>query len=683
LNGYNASIDVSSLVNITGDYIVTGYDAADDAVSTIGDDVYFNYDGPYNSNIAVADNIYLYTNSETTTAVGTSAISFMSLIKVAGVQTVDASGVTTHTSGGGHTSGGSVSVSTGTVVLSSSSATNALNLTDATTSVKIAQAPITYVYGDGLETLELHYAAAATTASPALSFLTINGSALTSATVKAENISGAISVTAKSTGSTLNMNDIESVVTFTSNAATNNLTGLTSATTFTSTGVTSNDLSALASATTLNLAAASNNLSSLASATTITSSGADHNFAALATVGTLTLSGDTTPSLPALTAATGNITLAAATSLSFPELATATNITGASATGTVTFPSLTSGNTMTFASASGFTARLATVDVIDLDATEDLSIDVASFDFTDGATELPDMASIVSLTLRNQATSIVSSYLAGLESATTLSINAKDVTTQDANGRPGVDITLSGSATNYESLTTLVVTGVVDELSVSGMTALTDLTTGGTMNMVTIDSNPVITDGLNFGHVDSPELGTYLRVTSNALLETFTTSSNRPYHFVVTGNPKLASFDASSFTAMPNWYDELGNSVTPWWTLNASSYVVSGNYAGTGTTTATGMIGSYVSDTSSTDETFKEDSLNSLKPLLTLLYNGLYEGTTPYAGWLGATKTLTITLDYLAPANTSEVSSGQYATGTYQARSIVLADGEVADITAE
>jgi len=633
VNGYNASVDLSGLKNITGDYIVTGYDALDDNLETVGDDVYFNYDGAYTSNLKVADNIFLYANSATTVApikTGTTSIEFMSLIKATGLQTVDASGVTAHSSGGSaHTSGGAVTAS-GTIGGAGATATNALNLTAATTSVKIAQAPVKYVYGTKLATLELHYASAGTASSAALDFLTINGAALTSATVKAKKVTGTVSVTAKATGSSFTMDDAAALTTVSSNAVTN-------------------------------------------------------SFAALAQVGDLTLSGATSPSLPALTKATGAITAAAATSISLPVLATATSITAGLVTGTVSLPALTSGTAMSFAKETAFDAKKATVISVDLDATKAIVIDLGNIALTgNGTTQFPDLAKITKLNLHAQTKSIASATLSGAALMTDLTIIGKATSTLDSSGRANIDVVLDGTS-GFAKLANVTTIGVHDVVSVSNMAKLTSMTTGGTIYVFVFDNNDLVVDGLTFGHTEDADLGSYTSITNNALLKGFTTTFNKPHYFNVSANPKLEKFDASSFTSLPNWLDEQGINAALY-TLGSISFIVNGNYAGATYATATGMKGSYVGDTASTDESFGEDSINSLKPILTALYNGAYVGSSPiYSAWVtaGSGKTTTVTLNYISAPTALEVTSTAQTAGASVVRSITWADGEMADVTAE
>lgn len=641
INGYNASVDLSSLTNVTGDYTVTGFDALDDALENVGDDVYFNYDGAYVSNLKVADNIYLYANVASTTAPvksGTTGIEFMSLIKASGIQTINSSGIASHTSGGSaHTSGGSVSVASLGEITAGASSTNTLNLSAATTVVKIAQAPVKYVFGTKLETLELHYTSAGTASSAALDFLTINGAALTSATVKATKVTGAVSVTAKTTGSTLTMDDATILTTVSSNAVTNSFIGLTQ-------------------------------------------------------VGTLTLSGATSPSLPALTKATGAITCAAATSISLPVLATATSITAGLVTGTVSLPALTSGTAMSFAKATAFDAKLATVTSVDLDATKAIVIDLGNIVLSgDGTTQFPDLAKITKLNLHAQSASIASANLSGAAMLTDMIIIGKANTTKDGMGRVGIDVVLDGTS-GFAKLDKLTVIGVNDELSVSNMSKLTSLTTGGEIHVLIFDNNDLVKTGLTFGHTENATIGSYTKITNNAILEGFTTSFNKPYWFEVANNPKLAKFDASSLTSLPNDIDEsvAGNVL---YSLSQMKFVVDTNFTTVAFATATGMKGTYVGDTASSNETFGEESLNSMKPILTALYDGAYVGTVkPYAAFANGTggKSMTVTLNYISAPTAAEVTAGKTADGvTVTAatvsvkRSVSFQDGEVADITAE
>jgi len=426
--------------------------------------------------------------------------------------------------------------------------------------------------------------------------------------------------------------------------------------------------------------------------TTVSSNAVTNSFAALAQVGDLTLSGATSPSLPALTKATGAITAAAATSISLPVLATATSITAGLVTGTVSLPKLTSGTAMSFAKATAIDAKLATVTSVDLDATKAIVIDLGNIALTgSGTTQFPDLAKITSLTLHGQKVSIASATLSGAALMTKLSVNALVNTTKDASGRVGVDIVLDGTS-GFAKLDEVSVSGIVDELKVSNMAKLTKLSTAGEAHVFVFDNNDLVTTGLTLGHSENAVLGSYHDISNNAKLEGFTTSANKPYWFRAKNNAKLAKFDASSFTSLPNDMDEAvaGNVL---YSLNNISFIVDSNFAGAAFASATGMKGTYIGDTASTDETFGEDSINSLKPILTALYNGSYVGTTkPYAAFANGTggKSMTVTLNYISAPTAAEVTAGSTADGAAVSaatvsvtRSVSFADGEVADVTAE
>jgi prefoldin subunit 5 len=621
VNGYNASIDLSKLTNITEDYIVTGYDASDEALIAVGDDVYFNYDGPYVSNIQMADNIYLVMNPKVTSTTapktGTTSVDFTALTKASGVQTVTSAGVSTHTSGGSlHTSGGSISTSSAldSKVIDANATT--------TTSVKIGQAPVVGITGAVLETVELHYAALGTTASPALASLSISGAKITSATVKAKAITAGVSVTVK--------------VATTASPSTGSLT--------------------MAEATTVGGA--------------ISSNAVGNTFTALTSVAGITLSADTSASFPALTKSSGAIVLTTATTLSAPvlktmgtlvttagptlgDIATRSALTANKVTGTVTLPALESAGALSFTAATAIDAKKANVTSIDLDEEDnDLVIDLGSVDTS--SSPFADIASIVTLNLHAQTSDVASADLAGLAVATSLTILGDD---------SDVDVALVGSATDYEELLSITLGGTLGIVSVSDMVETTTITTSGTIAELTIDNNDKVATGLTLNHTEDAEVGAKLTITRNALLTGFTTKVNRVQEFVVTNNPKLAEFNASSMTTLPNDALEDGLDFT---------ITVTGNFTTVAFATATGMKGSYIADTASTDETFKENSLNSLKPYLTLLYNEkLGEDATFTSG-----NTVTVTLNYISV----DLDSPGTASVT---RTPVWADAEHLDITAE
>lgn len=615
VNGYAASVDLAKLTNVTGDYIVTGYDASDDALIAVGDDVYFNYDGPYSSNIQIADNIYLVMNSKVTSTTapktGTTSVDFLALTKASGVQTVSSAGVSTHTSGGSlSTSGGSITASSVNSGVINANATT-------TTSVKIGQAPVVGITGAVLETVELHYAALGTTASPALSSLSISGAKITSATVMAKKVTLGVSVTVKA-------------------------------------------------ATT---ASPSTGSFSMPAATAIggalTSNAVGNTLTALATVAGITLSADTSASFPALTSSSADITLTKATTLSAPLLKTLGSLTTAGAistrkdltankvTGTVTLASLESAGALSFTSATAIDAKKANISSVDLDEEDnDLVVDLGSVDTS--ASPFTDIASIVTLNLHAQESDVASSDLAGLAVATSLTILGDD---------SDVDVTLTGSSTDYEKLVSITLGGAFGTVSVSDMVKVTTISTSGTINDLTIDNNDLVVAGLTLNHTEDTTDGAKLTITNNALLTGFTTKVNRVTDFVVTGNPKLAEFNASSMTTLPNDALEDGLSFT---------ITVTGNFLSAATYAAsTGMKGTYIGDTATTDETFKENSLNSLKPYLTLLYNEKLGANATLTG-----NTVSVSLNYISLAS----GTGATAPAT---RTPVWTDAEHLDITAE
>jgi len=240
----DASLDLSALTTVSGDYSVVGHDIDDSALASVGDDVYIDYDGAISfPALATADRIYVKGTYVSTPAAsvatataanslvdGTTSIDFMGLTKATSISILNA----THTSGGSHTSGSSATIN------DAGWPAGELYLSASTTSVKIGQAPVTKVVGSGLTTLELHYAADydATTnkgGSTALASLSVTAAKLTSATIKALDIDGAVtfdivdSTATKDAIGAVTMSATSIGGVYSSNALTNDLTALKTA----------------------------------------------------------------------------------------------------------------------------------------------------------------------------------------------------------------------------------------------------------------------------------------------------------------------------------------------------------------------------------------------------------------------------------------------------------------------
>jgi predicted nucleic acid-binding Zn-ribbon protein len=635
------SLDFSKLASVSGDYIVLNHDVEDDNLLSVGDDVLFNYDGPYVSNIQTADNIYLvikpiFAGSSTSAPeVGTTSIDFTALTKATGVQSV------TSTIAGNHTSGGSISFGSTleddkTITVAGNSTTSAATNTNATTSIKIGQAPVVSVVGGNrLTSVELHYAANRGSSTLgldpngvlALSSLTVTGTSLTSVKVMAAQITGSVDINTK----LLPTSTAVAVVDFP------------------------------------NLITAANG----DNADRFTSDALDHNMAKITKIGSLELDEDLTVSLPELTHVYGAITLAKATSLSLPKLTrvgpaladgeveseiNAADITADLVSGSISFPLLTKAGDIDMDAVTSFSAPLAKVTKIDIEEatvsgttiTLPVSVELAAVSTyaveasiaLTTATAFPNDDAITSLKLNAQDANI---DLANFTMARTINVTGK----AKQNGTPFV--TSVSITTANAPLTTLTLGGVLGTVSVdtggsaSGArrtdastgandnTALTTITTSGTIESLTVANNYDLTT-INALHTDSTtsSLGSVLDVTDNYNLTTLKTGITTTNSINIRNNYKLSNLDLSSVVNIPANF--VGGGAVPLNIFILGNFFdtasTGGNgkvavYGGTVATasatdplsTYTGLKGSYTAGSVSTTESFNQSGLATLSTL--------------------------------------------------------------------
>jgi hypothetical protein len=580
----DASLDLSALTTVSGDYSVVGHDINDSALASVGDDVYVDYDGPISfPALATADRIYVkgtYVSTDeddvadatedNELVTGTTSIDFMGLTKATSISILNNG----HTSGGAHTSGSSA------VINDSGWPAGELYLSASTTSVKINQAPVTYVEGAGLTALELHYAADKGSASLGLS--TTGVAALGNLTIKAAKLSTG-TVMAKQIGN-----------------ITIDVVGATATT-----------------------ASGTVNFPEALYVGAIVSDALDHDFSKVVTTKGISLDNDIAVTFPALTASTGAISLPKATSFSADKLATVGTAKTSTAaadpkdldapevTGAVTMPALVLAKDVDFAKATSFDAKSAVVTSINLSA-DATSLDVGSVATVAG---ISDIATLTTINLHAQDDPGSALDLSAAAEATSITILGKSSDTD-------VDFDLS---TGYEELATLTLGGKLGTVTVDKGAAdgeFVKLVTSGTIHQITIDDNAELAT-LTLGHTEDATKGSEITITNNDELTTFTTSADRVTKFVVTGNPKLGSFNASSIKTLPNNFAAVSS-----WT-----FTVTGN---TGTVTSgdsdeyadrTGLKGTYTALTSTTDRAFGQASLATLKPYIQALYDKAYPST--------------------------------------------------------
>jgi hypothetical protein len=351
-------------------------------------------------------------------------------------------------------------------------------------------------------------------------------------------------------------------------------------------------------------------------------------------------------SLPALTTVATSFTASKATSLSADMLKTVGTLSLAKI-GSISLPAATAITSISAPLATSVTASLAVVGTVDIDETgtavsaTDLTV-VGSTSLDLGSvTTITDAATLTSLTLNSQ----VATYdVTGLVLATSITYKGKtaavDFTSSSANAKLA-SLTLGGKLGDVTVITSATATA----------TALTTIVTSGTMESLNVTDNADLTT-LTLGHAEDATVGTSFTLDNNDALTTFTTSFDRVTSFVVTGNAKLASFDASSMTQAPN------NAAS----TDAYTFTVTGNYfIGATAALTTGLSGTYTALTATTDEAFAQSSLATLKPYLLLGY-----GT-------GKKFTATTNLDYVVTA--SNVTAGaNKALAAVAGANIVTAD---------
>jgi hypothetical protein len=247
----------------------------------------------------------------------------------------------------------------------------------------------------------------------------------------------------------------------------------------------------------------------------------------------------------------GLATFANATSLSLPSLTSAsTGIVANSAT-TITMPALVSASPITATSAVTFNAINYKVAAnLTLGSGASVRVDDVQVTAGDFTGVLLSASTLGALYITNQSDSFSTTGLIGMHTF--------DVTS----GTAGLSVTVSddnanlGNTANSGSLT---IRGDWNAISVGdgsvgagGLDSLTTFTTavGSTAASVTV-TNTAALESVNFNHAESSPDGIALSITDNQALESFTTSADRAYSFIVTGNDVLTEFDASSYSNIP------------------------------------------------------------------------------------------------------------------------------------
>ena len=195
IESYKEQVDVSSLTSVSGDYVVIGFDAMDDALVTAGD-MLLDYAAPYVfKNLTTAKKIVLVDNAKvaanTTTGVpaqdGVTSVDFLALTSMTEMGTNNPVG--SHTSGASlHSSGGSSHSSGGNITVTASYTPGSLDLQNAT-KVVIGDVQVHSVTAPKATDVQLHFDGELT------GNLSVTAVLATSVTIKAISATGGDTIT--------------------------------------------------------------------------------------------------------------------------------------------------------------------------------------------------------------------------------------------------------------------------------------------------------------------------------------------------------------------------------------------------------------------------------------------------------------------------------------------------------
>jgi hypothetical protein len=195
IESYKEQVDVSSLASVSGDYVVIGFDAMDDALVTVGD-MLLDYAAPYvfpklttAKKIVLVDNAAVTANTATgvPAQLGVTKIDFLALTSMTEMGTNNPVG--SHTSGASlHSSGGSSHSSGGNITVTASYTAGSLDLQNAT-SVIIGDVEVHSVTAPKATDVQLHFDSELT------GNLSVTAVLATSVTIKAISNVGADAIT--------------------------------------------------------------------------------------------------------------------------------------------------------------------------------------------------------------------------------------------------------------------------------------------------------------------------------------------------------------------------------------------------------------------------------------------------------------------------------------------------------
>ena len=193
IESYKEQVDVSSLASVSGDYVVVGFDAMDDALVTVGD-MLLDYAAPYvfpklttAKKIVLVDNAAVTAKTGVPAQLGVTKIDFLALTSMTEMGTNNPVG--SHTSGASlHSSGGSSHSSGGNITVTSSYTAGSLDLQNAT-SVIIGDVEVHSVTAPKATDVQLHFDSELT------GNLSVTAVLATSVTIKAISNVGADAIT--------------------------------------------------------------------------------------------------------------------------------------------------------------------------------------------------------------------------------------------------------------------------------------------------------------------------------------------------------------------------------------------------------------------------------------------------------------------------------------------------------
>jgi predicted nucleic acid-binding Zn-ribbon protein len=286
--------------------------------------------------------------------------------------------------------------------------------------------------------------------------------------------------------------------------------------------------------------------------------------------------------LEALVNADATLTLANDPALNFPALVTASDITAVSAT-------------------DGSFPLLYINSVIDMAADATIS----AKGVTDEINQLHDADQWADITLTAQEDDFSTATFISLEALTVTGVVDSTNASTVYNLEIDSDNVLLASATIDGDWDTVTV-GTDD--AADALESLLNLSTEGTMESFILQ-HTVNLVSISMNHIHSSPLGTSYTIDGNESLTSFTTAANIVVSFIVTNNPALTEFDASSIDTEPADADSDTRSYD-------FVFTISGNDDGLGG----GLVGTHVANDASNPESFTQSSISSIATYIENIY---------------------------------------------------------------